>query len=77
MATFPLLPRRKVGSIFCLGLSLLQMPIKIRPLVGAALTRGRVGELVFQIGQPPVVGPLIGEHADRKRRSPLPPETAR
>jgi hypothetical protein len=50
-----------------LGFGLLQVPIEIRPDVGTALAARRAGEPIFKIGQPDIVGPLVGDHADRMR----------
>ena len=40
---------------------------KIRPDIGTALATCRAGELVLKIGQPDIVGPLIGADPDGMR----------
>ena len=45
------------------------MPIKIRPNVGTAPAAGRAGEFILEIGQPHLIGPLVGVHPDTVRAS--------
>ena len=46
---------------------LFQVPIEIRPDIGTALAAGRAGELVFEIGHPRLIRPLVGVDAHRMR----------
>jgi hypothetical protein len=51
----------------CIIYRLLQVPIEIRSDVGSARAAGGAGEPAFEIGQPHIVGPLVGADPDPVR----------
>jgi hypothetical protein len=56
--------RDQTSSAIAHGTHGLLVPIEMRPDISAALPAYRAGEAILHVGQPEIVGPLIGIDGD-------------